>query len=440
MKTSSHFRSIAVLAVAALAVGACSSDKKTSTSATTAASAAKFIDTSLCKDYQPTGGISADKTIKIGTVLPETGNFSIYKPLADGLAMYVRYINGKGGIKAADGNTYKLELARENDEYDPAKTLAKVQKLVSQDKIFAMVGQVGTENNLASRDTLDQDCVPSIAVATGSTEWGKTQQYRWLISGLPSYATEAHTFMEYLKKQKPNATIAVLYQNDDFGKAYLERIKKDIVGTQLKLADSQPYDPATEPTAEAKIVALAKSKADVLFMGIGGLPCPLGLKFIPADWKPMTYVSIVCSGGTAMKLAGAKAEGLYSTQATYDPSNPDTATKPQVKEYLDAGAAQGISTSDLTGGIVSVGWGFGALFAKAVETAKTVTRADVMDAVFHLKNSPFGLIRDDVHVNTNGVEDPWGIEDLAVIHREGTKWADAAPVISSEGKSNSLAG
>ncbi len=246
-------------------------------------------------------------------------------------------------MKAGDGKTYKLSLVKEDDGYDPGRTPAVVKKLVEQDGIFAMVGQIGTETSLAVRQYMNDNCVPSIALATGSPEWNDAAKYPWYISGLPSYATEAHAFMDYLAKTKPDATIAVLYQSDDFGKSYDAAIKKYVKdnGDKMKVVAEQSYDPASGQTTEGVTTQLAQSKADVFFVGIGGTPCPQTLKFIPADWKPMTYVSITCSGQLALSLAGGADQGVYSTQATFDPSDPTDKATPAVQQFYTDGAGTG---------------------------------------------------------------------------------------------------
>ena len=178
-----------------------------------------------CENYDGTKGITGD-TIKIGTVRPESGPYSIYDTVTKGLAAYVGAVNAKGGVKAGDGKTYQLQLVKADDAYDPAKTPGEVKRLVEQEGIFAMVGEIGTSNNLAVRQFMNDNCVPSIGLATGSPEWGKAAEFPWFIGGLPSYATEAHAWIEYLKESNPKAKIALLYQDDDFGQAYEKAIKK----------------------------------------------------------------------------------------------------------------------------------------------------------------------------------------------------------------------
>ena len=444
MNHSMRWRSIAVLTVVAVAAIGCGNDKKDTGSATTDGGSTNtgtgaFIDPAQdCQGdvYKPTQGISGD-TIKVGTVGPITGNYNIYNTITKGIDAYFKVVNNKGGVKAGDGKTYKLELLSEDDAYEQSQTPTKVKKLVEQDGVFALVGQIGTANALAVRTYLNDNCVPSVALATGSTEWGKADAYPWYIGGLPSYATEAHAFLEYLKGVKPAAKIAVLYQDDDFGKAYLATIEKEAPGLGMTIVDKASFDPRGSGTTEGSVAKLAGSGADTFFVGIGGAPCPATLKFIPASWKPLTYVSITCAGKLAMSLAGPASEGVYSTEATYDVANPENAEVPAVKQYLADGASVGLSTDDMTNGIISAGWGFASIFVHGLEQSKTVTRADLMNALYAMKDvKGLGLIRDDVAVNTDGAKDPWIIEGLRVIHRENGLWKNQNEVVNYDGKSN----
>jgi branched-chain amino acid transport system substrate-binding protein len=420
-------------------------DDKAST--TTAAGSSSTASSSFinpkedCKDYKPTQGIS-NGTITIGTVRPAEGPYAIYDTVTTGLEKYFASVNAAGGVKAGDGKTYKLSLVKEDDGYDPGRTPAVVKKLVEQDGIFAMVGQIGTETALSVRQYMNDNCVPSIALATGSPEWNDAAKYPWYISGLPSYATEANAYMDYLSKTKPDATIAVLYQSDDFGKSYDAAIKKYIAnhGNKMKVVAEQSYDPASGQTTEGVTTQLAQSKADVFFVGIGGTPCPQTLKFIPADWKPMTYVSITCSGQLALSLAGGADEGVYSTQATYDPSDPADKATPAVQQFYTDGQAQGLSNDELKGGIVSAGWGFGQIFTQGLELTKHVTRADLMNTMYSFKDQHFGLLRPEVKLSTDGAKDPWLIESLRVVHRVNGAWQASSPVKDYNGKSVSFTG
>jgi branched-chain amino acid transport system substrate-binding protein len=455
MTANRTLRLAAVAAALALLMTACGRDDDTSdsstgnddTTETTAAGGdtgedapAAFINPDEdCTNYEGTKGITGD-TIKIGTVRPESGPYSIYDTVTKGLEAYVGAINADGGVKAGDGKTYKLELVKADDGYDPARTPGEVQRLVEQEGIFAMVGEIGTSNNLAVRQYMNDNCVPSIGLATGSVEWGKAAEYPWYIGGLPSYATEGHAFMEWLVKNKPDAKIALLYQDDDYGKAYQDIIKKDIEGTNITVVDEQSFNPLTETSPESKVAQLAGSGADVFFVGIGGTPCPAAIRSVPDSWKPLTYVSITCSGKTAMALTQGKDEGLYSAQATLDVGTTADQANAKVQEFFTKGGAQGLDQATLEGGIAAAGWGFGSLFVRGLELTPTVDRATLMNTLFSLKDQNYGLMLDDAVVNTDGSKDPWVLEDLKIIVRAGGQWNEAAPLVSYDGTSNDFAG
>ena len=441
-------RLLALFAVLALAATACGRDDDSSdgddsgSDSGSSGETAAFINPDVdCDDYKPTQGVENGE-ILVGTVRPAQGPYAIYDTITKGLEAYFDSVNSKGGVEAGDGNTYTLTLVKEDDAYDPGQTPEAVEKLVEQEGVFALVGEVGTENNLAVRDYVNAECVPSIALATGSPEWGKADQYPWFIGGLPSYATEARVFLEYLEETNPDATIALLYQADDFGNAYKNAIETYIAeeDTSITLVADESFDPASGQSTEGVTASLAQSGADTFFVGIGGVPCPQTLRSIPGDWTPETYVSITCSGKTALSLASGADEGVLSTQAQYDPASSEHASHPKVQQFRTDAQAEGLTDQDIEGGIVSAGWGFGSIFVRALELAPAVTRADVMNTLFDMQDDDFGLVLDEVLVNTNGSDDPWLIEGMRIVKREGGEWVGLTEINEKDGESNSYAG
>ncbi len=433
----------AMLLSIAVTAGACSSADDNSgapdNSDNGSGDSSAFINPDTdCTEYNGTEGVEGD-TIKLGTIRPETGNYAIYDNVTKGMAAYFEAANKNGGIEAGDGKKYKVELIKKNDEYDPSKTPALAKQLVEQEKVFALVGNIGTETNLSIRDYMNDACVPNVSLATGSTNWGDANDYPWYISALPSYATEAHAWVEYLKAEAPNAKIALLYQDDDFGQAYKKTIEKQIEGTDITVVDSESFNPLAGTSPESQVVALSQSNADTFIVGLGGTPCPTSLSKMPDTWKPMTFISVTCGSNLALSLAGGKDQGVMMAQATLDPADPADATNPKMIEFKEQAVIGGLDEAAIEGGITSPGWGFAALFAEGLKNAKSVDRAELMNALYSLEDANFGLLRDEITVNTDGADDPWAIEGFRIAQREGTGWVEKSPVTNFDGESNSFA-
>lgn len=407
---------------------------------TTAESAGFINPDEDCESYNGTQGVEGT-TIKIGTIRPESGPYAIYDLVTQGMEAYFKAANEAGGIEAGDGQKYQVELIKKNDEYDPAKTPALARQLVEQDGVFAMVGNIGTETNEAIRDYMNDNCVPNIGLATGSTQWGAlANQYPWYISALPSYATEAHAWMEYVKAEAPEAKVAVLYQDDDFGEGYKAAIEKSIEGTDIEIIAERSFNPRSGGSTEAAVTELSASGADVFIVGIGGSPCPQTLSFMPDSWQPMTFISVTCASKTALSLAGGKDQGVYLAQPTLDAADPADAEHPRIIEFKERAVVGGLSEEQIEGGISSPGWGFAGFFAEGLKNATTVDRASVMNALYSLEDGSWGILRDGITVNTDGADDPWAIEGFRIAQREGDGWVEKTPAANWEGESNSFAG
>ncbi len=446
-------RLIAVLAVTMLVAAACGRDDDSDSgsngnggeSDNGEEASGAFIDPEVdCTDYQGTAGVEGD-TIKIGTISPADGPYAIYDNVTKGLEAWVTSVNSEGGVKAGDGNTYKIELVRENDSYDPAKTPALAQKLVEQEGIFAIVGEIGTEPALSIRDYMNDNCVPNVALATGSSEWNKADQYPWYISGLPAYAMEATFWADYIAQNNPEAKIALLYQDDDFGQAYRDGLSNAVEkhnnedGTSMEIVAEQGYNPLSGTTTEAATTSLSQSGADEFIVGIGGTPCPQTLTFIPDTWDVDPFISVTCAGNLAMTIAGDAGVGAIQAQATLDPADPADADQQAVKDFKEKAGAAGLDEAALNGGIASVGWGFGSYFALLLEQSDKVDRATLMNTAYSLDVPAFGLVRPDIEIITDGAEDPWGIEGFRIAQRNADGgWDELAPVKNRNGETRPL--
>ncbi len=457
MKQSSNMaRWLAALSIVGLLAAGCRSDDKDTATKTTTDSGSDSTDTSdtsgedapsgdligqdsldLCADYQPTAGISGD-TIKVGTIRPAVGSFSIYKPIAEGIEKHFESVNAAGGVKAGDGKTYKLELVAGDDEYDPTKTPNEMKRLVEEEGVFAIVGEVGTEHNLAVRDYLNEKCVPSVAIASGALAFGDVVNYPWQMSGIPSYAAEAHLFAEFIKEKQPGAKVAVAYQNDLVGKSYLATLEKDAEEFGFSVVAKESYDPLGGGAPTAQVTSLASSGADAFFIAMSGAPCAQAISAKPADWKPLTFASITCAGKVAMQIAGPAQEGLYVAQATYDPGAPSDDAVPAMVQFKADAAAVGVSKDSIESGVLAIGWGLGAEFTAALAKMETVDRASLINTM-----NNFGTIEGigiQRYPAQTGPGDPWIIEQMRVVQRQNGDWVEARPVEDFNGKSDSFRG
>jgi branched-chain amino acid transport system substrate-binding protein len=432
------------MAVAVLAAG-CGGGRDDSSSggggggggaATTVAGTSGFtISTEDCTSYEATKGIT-DDTIKLGSSFPKSGLYSAFAEISKGYEAYFKYINGQGGV-----NGKKIEIITKDDQYDSGKTKAATQELTQSDGVFAMFNVVGTASNLAIRDDLGEECIPNLFAATGSQLMGNPGKFPWLIGSIPTYATEAAIFADYLKANKPEAKVAILAQNDDLGVGYTTAFKKAIEGTGITVVKEEKYN-ATDPDVKSQITTLSSSGADTALLAATALKCPQALNSIKeTGWSPLTYISATCTSSTVVGLAPDANNGVLSSIYLKDPSDPEWADDAAMKEFQTLGAQNGLSPEELKNGIVGYGWTMGALFVNTLKQAGTINRQSVMQSAYTLKNQVVGLLLPGISVNTDGTKDPYPIEQMQIgqYGANGPYWDLQGQVVSFEGKTGTFA-
>ncbi len=322
----------------------------------------------------------------------------------------------------------------------PQKTRTNAQELVESENVFGLFNVVGTPNNLAIRDDLADACVPNLFVATGSQLWGETDAYPWLIGSIPSYATEAAIFADWLKENKPQAKVAILKQNDDFGEGYETAFRAAIEGSEITIVDVQSYNP-TDPDVKSQITTMAASGADTALLAATALKCPQALNAVKeAGWTATTYISATCTSSTIVALAPDANNGVLSSIYLKDPSDPQWDNDPAMQEFQTLGAQYGISGDDLNNGIVGYGWTMGALLVETLKQSSEMTRVAVMEKAYTLSDLEVGLLLPGITINTNGAEDPFPIEQMQIGQYNGSFWELQGEVVSFEGQSGDYAG
>src|SRR5256714_13843922 len=255
---SSGRRVFALCTGLALFFAACGSSRRSdTTTATTGAGGSTpggqpVVDTSQCPAGQDTVGISGD-TITLGTSLPESGLYAPFTAILKGERSYFNYLNAQGGVEVpkGSGKKYQIKLVDKDDAYDAARTVTNVNSLINDTKVFSLFNVVGTKNNLGARDTVNSDCVPDLLIASGAVQWGNTK-FPWMLgSELVPYPLEVRVFVDYLLKNKPNAKIALLHANDDFGQSYQLTLEQLVKGTSLSIVKEASYNPESSDVKSA---------------------------------------------------------------------------------------------------------------------------------------------------------------------------------------------
>ena len=278
-------------------------------------------------------GISST-TVLVGGTSPLTGPAASYASVARGAKAYFEYANAKGGVAKR-----KIEYRVADDAYSPPRTVQAVRRLVEQDQVFAVFNTLGTESNLAIRDYLNQLGVPQLFAASGATTWGRdAAKYPWTIGFQPSYAAEGLVYGQYLARNRKGAKVAVLFQNDDYGKDLLTSLKRGLAGSTAKVIAAQPYE-VTSPDVGAQIAKLKASGANVLC--VFATPQFAIQAFVFANrlkWRPLVVNNAVAATSNTMTLAseGGKngtVEGTISTTSLKDPLDARWKKDPGMKLY-----------------------------------------------------------------------------------------------------------
>ncbi|HEX5659566.1 MAG TPA: ABC transporter substrate-binding protein [Polyangiales bacterium] len=273
---------------------------------------------------------AAESTIKLGQIMPYSGPASAFGTIGKLHAAYFAKVNREGGI-----NGRKIELLSLDDSYSPPKAVEQVRKLVEQDHVLAIFNPVGTPSNSAVQKYLNDKQIPQLFVATGASKWNDPSHYPWTIGFNPSYALEGKTYAQEVLKANPKAKIAVLFQNDDFGKDVLAGFKEGLGAKSKQIVAEASYE-VSDPTVDSQLVTLKGSKADTFIdIATPKFAAQAIRKVADLRWKADHYiVQISSSVGAVLEPAGLdKAVGLKTVAYTKDPVDPQWANDPAMQEW-----------------------------------------------------------------------------------------------------------
>ena len=262
---------------------------------------------------------ASDTEIKIGNIMPYSGPASAYGVIGKTEEAYFRKINAEGGI-----NGRKINFVSYDDNYSPPKTVEQARKLVESDEVLIVFNPLGTPPNSAIQKYMNQKKVPQLFVATGATKWNDPKEFPWTMGWQPNYQSEAQIYAKYILKNKPDAKIAVLYQNDDYGKDYLKGFKDGLGAKAASMIAIEESYEVSEPTIDSHIVKLKSTGADVFFnITTPKFAAQAIKKNMEIGWKPLHFLNNVSASiGSVIKPAGFEnAQDIISSNYIKDPTD-----------------------------------------------------------------------------------------------------------------------
>src|SRR6201989_1336725 len=342
---------------------------------------------------------ATDTEIKIGNIMPYSGPASAYGVIGSTEAAYFKKINAEGGI-----NGRKINFISYDDGYSPPKTVEQARKLVESDEVLFIFNPLGTPPNSAIQKYMNSKKVPQLFVATGATKWNDPKDFPWTMGWQPNYQSETQIYAKYLLKEKPNAKIAVLYQNDDYGKDYLKGLKDGLGSKAASMIIAEESYETTEPTIDNHIVKLKSTGADV-FMNITTpkFAAQAIKKVAEIDWKALHILNNVsASVGSVIKPAGFQnAQGIISAQYLKDTTDPQWDNHKGMKEYLEFMTKDFPEGDKLDNGTV-VGFSVAQTLVKVLQQCgDDLTRENVMKQAASLKDFRTEMLLPGIMINTS---------------------------------------
>jgi branched-chain amino acid transport system substrate-binding protein len=372
---------------------------------------------------------ATDTEIKIGNIMPYSGPASAYGVIGRTEAAYFKKINEAGGI-----NGRKINFISYDDAYSPPKAVEQARKLVESDEVLLVFNSLGTPSNSAIQKYMNSKKVPQLFVATGATKWNDPKDFPWTMGWQPNYQSETQIYAKYLLKNKPDAKIAVLYQNDDYGKDYLKGLKDGLGSKAASMIVAEESFETSEPTIDSHIVKLKSTNADVFIdIATPKFAAQAIKKVAEIGWKPLHFLNNVsASVGSVIKPAGYEnAQGIISAAYLKDASDKQWDNDAGMKEFYAFMTKDFPEGDKLDGGTV-VGYGVAQTLVQVLkQCGDNLTRENVMKQAASLKDFRTEVLLPGIKINT-GANDFAPISQLQLMKFNGEKWDLFGDVISAD--------
>ena len=374
------------------------------------------------KKYDPG---ASDAEIKIGNTNPYSGPASAYGTIGKTIAAYFKMVNEQGGI-----NGRKVSFITYDDGYSPPRTVEMARKLVEQDQVLFVFQTLGTPSNTAIHKYMNMKKVPQMHVATGATKWNDPKGHPYTMGWQPNYQSEAKIYAQHILQTKPNAKIAVLYQNDDYGKDYLKGFHDGLGAKKSMIVKEVSYEVA-DPTIDSQIVQLQASGADVFFnITTPKFAAQAIRKAYDIGWKPVQYLNNVSIGiGSVLTPAGLeKSVGLITTAYLKEPTDKqfeNDAAIVQWREFMKKYYPDGSLIDNLN----VYGYSVAATIAQVLrQCGDNLTRDNVMRQAASMKGWRPETLLPGVSITT-GADDFAPIESVQLQRFDGKEWVRFGAVL-----------
>lgn len=338
-------------------------------------------------------------SVKIGNTMPYSGPASSYSIIGRTETAFFHMVNEHGGV---DG--YKVEFISLDDGYSPPKTVEQIRRLVEEDHVDFTFQTLGTPTNSAIAQYMNHHKIPQLFVGSGASKWSDYKKYPWTMGWQPNYRTEAQIYTKYMLKTLKNPKLAILYQNDDFGKDYPTGVR-DMLGEHWNkiVVKSASYE-TTDPTIDSQIAELQSSGANALLVaGIPKFAAQSIRKVHDLGWKPMFFMTNVSSSvGTVMNPAGPEnGIGIITTGYLKDPTDPAWKNDAGMKEWRGF-MAKYVPQGDLNDAAYVFAYGVSQTMLQVLKQCKgDFSRRNVMHQAENLHNFQIGGLLPGIKINTS---------------------------------------
>ena len=360
-----------------------------------------------------------DSEIKIGNTNPYSGPAAAYGSIGKTIGACFDKVNAEGGI-----NGRKINFISVDDGYSPPRTVEQTRKLVERENVAVMYQGLGTPTNSAVHTYLNKKKVPQLFVATGATKWGQPKEFPWTMGWQPNYQSEGVVYARYIMQTLDDPKVAILYQNDDYGKDYVHGMEIGLGDKADEIIVARESYEVTDPTIESQVVNLANSGANVFYnVTTPKFAAQAITKVAELDWNPLQLLNSVSNsiGSVVSKAGFEKGQGMISAAYLMDPTDPEWNDHPE-KQTWEAFMDEYFPDGDKTDAFTSYGWSVCNTMVQTLKQAgDDLSRENIMAQAANLKDYRAPMLLPGITINT-GPNDFYPIEQWQLMKFEGEQW------------------